>query len=106
MTTGIIRTLFIVLWLTLIILLYFSVFNPWIYWLILLGWIIAIRQFKIDSEGTFILTFLFFIIAATVTLFGQEMPAEIIMKISFTGLIIGFFQALTEYKKSDREKNA
>lgn len=105
MTTGIMRILFVILWLVLIILLYFSVFNSWMYWLILLGWIIAIRQFKIDSKVTFILTFLFFTIAATVTSFGQEISAEIIMRISFIGLLIGFIQALMEFKKLSETDN-
>lgn len=94
------------LWLSIFLILFsVSILHPLIYWWILFSWIFCVRQLKMNSEKSFILVFVLFIIAALGVTISQNYFSEIIMRIAFIGLIIGFIQALVEYKHSLRFKD-
>lgn len=95
----------IFLWLAFGVGLYFSVFHNLMYWWVFFGLVFLIWKLKINSTGSLLLTLFFFAIAFSVTVFGLDILAEIVMRVSFIGLMIGFIQALREYKKIDKQES-
>lgn len=72
-----------------------------IYFWISLGWIFLIILFKLRSNPTFIISFTLFFISGFLSTFNLQNLAENFMRISLIGWMIGFTQALVEYKKAD-----
>lgn len=72
------------------------------YWTILIVWIIGIRISKKDSGITLKIAFILFSIAAILTVFNLRYIAELIMRVSFIGWLIGIFHALIEYIKQTK----
>jgi len=70
-----------------------------IYWMVLPGWLTIVIEKKFKSDVSFSWAFGLFLISAVLAVFGLRYLAEIIMKISFIGWMIGITQALIEYKK-------
>ncbi|OGM20073.1 hypothetical protein A2955_02430 [Candidatus Woesebacteria bacterium RIFCSPLOWO2_01_FULL_37_19] len=70
-----------------------------IYWMILAGLLTIIIEKKFRSEVSFSWAFGLFFISAALAVLGLNFIAEIIMKISFIGWMIGITQALIEYKR-------
>lgn len=96
-----VKILIVFFWLLIFLIVFsVSILHPLIYWWVCLSWIFCIRQFKMNSEKSFILVFVLFIIAALGVTISPNDFSEIIMRIAFIGLIIGFIQALIEYKQS------
>lgn len=73
---------------------YFSI----IYWLTLFGWLFLIWNYKLESYQSLLPAFIFFVFGALLTVFGLFGIAEIFMRISLMGWLVGIVQALTEYK--------
>lgn len=105
------KLIIIFFWIIILILLLVTqfidprLFYSLIYWWVLLGWLFLIRQLKIDSRITFLTAMILFLVSATTTVLNFKFLAEIIMSLTFTGLMIGFVQAFIEYKKSG-ERNS
>lgn len=76
----------------------FWTLQSFIYWWVLLGWVLCIWHFKIDSRRSFLSALIFFIISVLITTISPIALAEILMRISFLFLTTGFFQALFEYR--------
>lgn len=68
-----------------------------IYWLILMLFIFTIWLFKISSKIVLPISFGLFIIAGLLTTFNLTIMAEMIMRISLLGWLIGVIQAIFEY---------
>lgn len=100
--SKIIKIVFPIVWFIIFTILYFfTVLSSIRYLWFILGWVICIRIFRMRSKETFILTFILFIIASTLTLVSSlNLLAETIMRASFITLIIGYIQKLVEYMKS------
>lgn len=74
----------------------------YLYWLILLGWIYKTKEKKLSSDITLRVAFILSVIAVIFHFLGLRSIGETIMRIGFIGWIIGFAQAIIEY----REKNS
>lgn len=70
-----------------------------IYWWILIGWVLAIINFKWKSSVSLVPAFLFFAFGAALVTVGLDGIAEKVMRISFLGWMVGIVQALVEYRK-------
>lgn len=77
-------------------------FESLIYWWILIGWIFAIVNFKWGSSASLIPAFFLFVVGAALVTLGFKGIAEIIMKVSFIGWLVGITQALIEYRKMSK----
>lgn len=73
------------------------------YWYLFIAWIVLIWKFKLGSGFSLGFGLLLFLISVFITIFGFVNAAEIIMRISFTGFLIGILQAFIEY---NRNKNS
>lgn len=74
-----------------------------LFWWVFIGWIFLTYFFKLKSRLAFAVAFILFLIAALLTTINLQSFAETIMRISFIGWIIGFVQALIEYKKDIKD---
>lgn len=74
------------------------------YWWILFFALFLLWNFHLSSRFTLWGSFILFILSALTTSLSLNMIGELIMRLSFLSLIIGFMQALAEYKKTS-EKN-
>lgn len=103
------KLIIIFFWIIILILLLVAqfidprLFYSLIYWWVLLGWLFLIWQLKIDSRITLLIAMILFLVSATTTVLNFKFLAEVIMRFSFTGLMIGFVQALIEYKKTNNK---
>lgn len=70
-----------------------------LFWWVFIGWIFLTYLFKLKSKFTFIVALSLFAISALFTTIGLQSFAETIMRFSLIGWVIGFLQALIEYKK-------
>lgn len=96
------KILLIFTWSIIFILLYnFTKLNFLMYWWVLLSWIFFITRLKIKSTISFILSFLLFILSIFFTTFSLNFLAEILMRVSFLILIIGYIQVLIKYKQDE-----
>lgn len=68
-----------------------------IYWVILGLFIFTVFLFKLGSGAVLLFSFVLFIITGLLTTFKVEYIAEIIMRISLLGWMVGFGQAIFEY---------
>jgi len=76
-------------------------FVSWlIYWMILLGWLFILFNFKLESEASFILGFVTFVFAAIFAILGLRLIAETVMRVGFIFWLVGMGQALIEYQKT------
>lgn len=71
-----------------------------LYLAIIIIWVLGIIIYKKNSDYALIPAFLLFLVSALLTVFNLRDIAELIMRISFIGWIIGIFGALIEYKKT------
>lgn len=74
--------------------------SPFIYWLLLFGWVWVVSSNKIKSFKSLYIGLILYVVASFLTLLGLENIAETIFRISFLGWLIGIVQALVEYKKN------
>lgn len=96
------KILLIFTWSIIFILLYnFTNLNFLMYWWVLLSWFFFITRLKIKSTISFILSFLLFILSILFTTFSLNFFAEILMRVSFLILIIGYIQVLIKYKQDE-----
>ncbi len=77
-----------------------NIFKLFVYWwlLVLMVFIGFILHFK--SIAYFSVAFILFFVSAMLTTIGLREIAEVMMRISFIGLIIGLIQSVVEYKIS------
>lgn len=68
-----------------------------IYWITLGVLISTIWILKLSSQALLISSFIIFLVAGLLTTFKMVNQAEIIMRISLLGWLIGFAQAFLEY---------
>lgn len=71
--------------------------KPLFYWWILGLFIIIIWLFKLPSIWSLLFSFGLFILAGLLTTFGTTNLAELIMRISLIGWLVGFTQSFLEY---------
>ncbi len=69
-----------------------------LYWFILVSWIIAILFSRYKGTTTLYIGLILFSIAVFLELVSLTNLAEIIMRVSFVGLAIGFVQVTQEYR--------
>lgn len=77
----------------------FSVME-FIYWILLLLWLSFIISLKTKSTSTLFLAFTLFILAAVLTILRLESLAEILMRISLVGWIMGLGQSIFGIKNA------
>lgn len=75
-------------------------FSPLIYWWVLGSCIITVWIFKLSSTPVLLSSFGLFIFAAVLTTFRITNLAEVIMRLSLLGWLIGFIQSVFEYFSS------
>lgn len=68
-----------------------------IYWVILGLFIFTIWLFRLKSWLVLLLSFGAFILSATITTIGFNNMAEIVMRISLLGWLVGYIQSVYEY---------
>lgn len=96
------KTLLIFTWSIIFILLYnFAKLNFLMYWWVLLSWAFFITRLKIKSTISFILSSLLFVLSIFFATFSLNFFAEILMRVSFLILIIGYIQVLIKYKQDE-----
>lgn len=72
------------------------------YWMVLIFWILIVKNLKHDSGVTLKYALVLFVVSATFTVFDIRNIAEPIMRVSFIGWVIGIIQALIEYIKENK----
>ena len=72
------------------------------YWYLLISWVILIWKLKLGSGFSLGFALLLFIISVLIALLNFADIAEIIMRISFTGFLIGIFQAFIECLRNEK----
>lgn len=73
--------------------------SNYMYWVIFVTWIYIIAAFKVESRTSLVIAFVLYIAASFITIVGGDGYAEIIMRVSFMGWVLGIMQALLEYRK-------
>lgn len=68
-----------------------------IYWIILGIFIFTVWLFKLSSKIILLVSFTLFIVAGLLATFSFTTLAEVIMRLSLLGWLIGFSQAVFEY---------
>ncbi len=71
-----------------------------IYWMILIGWLFSIWNFKLKSSFSLKTAFILFIVSAFIVTFGFTLIGELVMRISFIGWMIGGAHAFIEYNRN------
>lgn len=75
--------------------------SSYLYWFVLVGWIYKIREHRLTSASAFKVAFVLFIFAAMFAFLNLDKIGETVMRVSFIGWIIGFIQAIIEYRKEN-----
>lgn len=72
------------------------------YWIILGVWIVAIWVLRKKASLSMKIALYLFIAAAALTVFGFRNPAELVMRVSFIGWLVGISQAIREYVRESK----
>lgn len=75
-----------------------------IYWMILVGWLFSIWNFKLRSSFSLKIAFALFVVAVLFTTLGLVSVGEPMMRVSFIGWMAGVVQAFIEYNKGKNRK--
>ncbi len=76
-----------------------------IYWEILIGWIYIVFKLRRSSLFSLMTAFVFFIIGATLAVFGLWNVAETFMNLCLIGYLLGVLHALLEIKGKQKKSN-
>lgn len=71
-------------------------FEQYMYWLVLIGLLYFIWQFKQNSGFALYFSFILFIISAIIVSLGFKSVGEFVMRLSFILLLTGYVQSLIE----------
>ena len=74
--------------------------SPYLYWLIIIGWLTIVYRFKGNSDFTLKPAMTLLAIASLFMIFGVREVGEVLMKISFVGWMVGIGQSLFEKWRS------
>lgn len=75
-------------------------FEPYIYWFFLIGLLYFIWQWRKNSRFSLYLSFVLFIISSIFVTLGFKSVGEIVTRISFIFLLVGYVQSLIEFKNT------
>lgn len=97
--------LWIIVLLGFVIIQYFTTFQPallesFIYWWVLIAWIFIIWKFRIKANIPLFVAVILLCVSILIKISGFPNIGEKIARLSFIGWIVGFIQALKEYRKN------
>lgn len=76
-----------------------------LYWWLLLGWVYYVFVNKGNNPKTLFTAFILFIVGVILKVFNLNNMAEVAMRISLIGWLVGIGQTLVEYKKENDKKS-